>query len=352
MTNTTTGTMTAEARELREVVVRLVEERGRPGTLDESLVLWDELVGLGVRDIGVAEDRGGSGGTLAELAAVAIALAEQGVSVPLVEASAGRWAAAARGLDAPADADGLISVGSPGVASPGAGSGSGADVALPWGRAATAAVVCRADEARLVPVQRLRESENLAGEPLDTMSLDDGAWRAAPVLAVPPAVVLDRAALLRAAALFGAARGAYTLTREYTRERQQFGGPLLDLPAVAGHLATMKVELVQAEAALTRAVALAEETDAERASSAVRVATVICSGVAGEVARLAHQLHGAIGITAEYPLHHFTRRIWAWRDFPGPAAEAARELGTAALAGGESHVWSELTGWYPVMTGE
>lgn len=318
--------MTAEARELRDVVLRLVDERGRTG-----LGLWDELVAMGVRDIGLPEDQGGSGGTLAELAAVAIALAEHGVSVPLVEASVGRWATAG--------VEGLVSVGS---------GGPGTEVTLPWGRAATAAVVCTPDEARLVTVQALTEFENLAGEPLDTMSLDAGMWHASPVLAVPPALIQERTALLRAAALFGAARGAYALTRGYTRERRQFGGPLLEIPAVAGHLATMKVELVQAEAALTRAITLVEGTDAgPRASSAVRVATVICSSVAGEIARLAHQLHGAIGITAEYPLHHVTRRIWAWRDFPRPAGEAARELGTAALNGGEPFVWSELTGYPP-----
>ena len=32
-----------------------------------------------------------------------------------------------------------------------------------------------------------------------------------------------------------------------------------------------------------------------------------------EVARAAHQVHAAIGMTLEYPLHRFTSRLHAWR---------------------------------------
>lgn len=61
------------------------------------------------------------------------------------------------------------------------------------------------------------------------------------------------------------------------------------------------------------------------------------------VARLAHQLHGAMGITAEYPLHRLTRRLWAWRDTETAEHEWARRLGAATIAGGESALWTEIS---------
>ena len=57
----------------------------------------------------------------------------------------------------------------------------------------------------------------------------------------------------------------------------------------------------------------------------------------GIVASIAHQLHGAMGYSQEYPLHHRTRRLWAWRDAWVSQAEAedtvrrlAREEGILA----------------------
>jgi alkylation response protein AidB-like acyl-CoA dehydrogenase len=52
-------------------------------------------------------------------------------------------------------------------------------------------------------------------------------------------------------------------------------------------------------------------------------------------ARIAHQLHGAIGVTREYPLQRYSRALWSWREEYGTqaywseflAAQAARHPG-------------------------
>ena len=49
--------------------------------------------------------------------------------------------------------------------------------------------------------------------------------------------------------------------------------------------------------------------------------------------RAAHQAHGAMGMTREYPLHHSTRRLWAWRHEAGSAGEWAQRVGRAANQG-------------------
>ena len=56
------------------------------------------------------------------------------------------------------------------------------------------------------------------------------------------------------------------------------------------------------------------------------------AGEAGIVAaRTAHQVHGAIGVTMEYPLQRFTRRLWEWSLRDGSSAEWASGTRSARL---------------------
>ena len=64
---------------------------------------------------------------------------------------------------------------------------------------------------------------------------------------------------------------------------------------------------------------------------------------ATEVARGAHQLHGAMGVTREHPLHLATRRLWSWRDEYGTQRSWAAMLGAALTPRGSTGVWTWLT---------
>ena len=61
------------------------------------------------------------------------------------------------------------------------------------------------------------------------------------------------------------------------------------------------------------------------------------------VARGAHQLPGAMGVTREPPLHLSTRRLWSWRDENGTQQFWAASLGAALVPRGSAAVWSWLT---------
>ena len=61
------------------------------------------------------------------------------------------------------------------------------------------------------------------------------------------------------------------------------------------------------------------------------------------VAKRAHQVHGAIGFTQEYRLHHLTRRCWSWRDEAGSELAWSRTLGAGA-AHGPGGLWATLSG--------
>jgi len=293
---------------------------------------WEVLVELGLPLVGVAEAHGGSGGSLADLAVLVRALGRHAISTPLIENAVADWVvAAARGevtaglatitLDAPAG--------------------------VGWARHAGQLVLYRGDVALLAdaraPGVAIEPGGNVAGEPWDAVRLDAGALTV--LDSAPPArEVRARLGLLRAAALTGAVAGAYELTRNHVSTREQFGRPLVRIPAVAANLARIKAALIQCEAALDRATDGAADRPAD-GMAAVAAARVIAGRAATETARLAHQLHGAIGVTAEYPLHRFTKRLWAWRDADTTEHEWSAMLGERAAGGGEAVLWDELTAW-------
>jgi alkylation response protein AidB-like acyl-CoA dehydrogenase len=83
----------------------------------------------------------------------------------------------------------------------------------------------------------------------------------------------------------------------------------------------------------------------ERASAAFATAAakITAGDAAGKIAEIAHQVHGAMGFTEEYSLHHLTRRLWSWRDEFGNEAYWARELGREIAKAGSDGLWPLVT---------
>ena len=67
------------------------------------------------------------------------------------------------------------------------------------------------------------------------------------------------------------------------------------------------------------------------------------------VTAAAHQTHGAIGMTKEYPLHYLTRRLWAWRDEAGGHHRWADRLGAALVACGRDALYPAIQSGSEVM---
>jgi acyl-CoA dehydrogenase len=79
-------------------------------------------------------------------------------------------------------------------------------------------------------------------------------------------------------------------------------------------------------------------------------AKVVAGRAARTVSGHAHQVHGAIGVTKEYPLSIFTRRLWSWRGEFGTEADWSYRIGEAAWQSPES-VWGLVTsGRLPVVS--
>ncbi|MEU1957287.1 acyl-CoA dehydrogenase family protein [Nocardia rhamnosiphila] len=330
--------------ELRDLIGSVLSSHVGEASENELTPAWKTLVELGIPAVGVSEMAGGSGGTLVDVTALVGAVAEHGVSCPLIESTVANWVLARSGAAIGGSAtvvivddeldlvDGLLS-------------GKLSDV--PWARLARTLVVFGPGTGFLVDLTGLavtvEPGENVAGEPRDTVRLDRY-----PVEFLRDApdrdLVRARLGLLWSVAILGAATGAYHLTRRYVSDREQFGKPLVRIPAVMNGLATMRVQLLQVQAGIDRALALWKYDAVPSAClAAASVARIVAAAAASEVATLAHQLHGAIGITQEYPLHARTRRLWAWRDTEVPQHEWARRLGSVVLASGEQALWDDIS---------
>jgi acyl-CoA dehydrogenase len=114
----------------------------------------------------------------------------------------------------------------------------------------------------------IEHKANVTGEPRDPVQLNGataGTLRPAP----SPVLVRARLGVLWSAAICGAVARAYEMTRRYVHEREQFGRPLVVIPAVASSSAMMRMHVLQTQAGLARAVECWEtaDTDPERCAT-------------------------------------------------------------------------------------
>ena len=124
-----------------------------------------------------------------------------------------------------------------------------------------------------------------------------------------PVLTRQRADLAAAAQLVGLGRRMLDLSTAYVSTRHQFGVPVGSFQAVKHHLADALLELdFAAPAVLAAGWALGTRT---RAARAVSMAAILATEAATRTARVAIQVHGAIGYTVEYDLHRFAKRAWA-----------------------------------------
>ena len=142
-------------------------------------------------------------------------------------------------------------------------------------------------------------------------------------------------------AAIGGSKGVLNHAVNYANERKQFGKNLAQFQAVQQNLATFACEAAAANcAAMGAAQALDRNADSvfEVAAAKLRANRAVGAGTA-----LAHQVHGAIGFTEEYPLHPLTRRLWAWRSEFGNDSRWSELLGARITARGANNFWADLT---------
>ena len=189
---------------------------------------------------------------------------------------------------------------------------------------------------------QVTEALNLAGEARDTLLFKEVSLSAEQVVNIPGGSgekLWQLGALARSAQLVGALRRAQTLSHTYVQERSQFGRPLAKFQAIQQQLALLAADL-EAASVMTGLAAMGFATGD---NGDVAAAKVQAGQAAGMGARIAHQVHGAMGFTQEYPLHHATRRLWSWRDEYGSETHWAHRVGEQLVNLGADELWPWLT---------
>jgi alkylation response protein AidB-like acyl-CoA dehydrogenase len=120
---------------------------------------------------------------------------------------------------------------------------------------------------------------------------------------------LDGGRLGIAAASTGLAQGALDASIAFTRERQQFGRPVVEFEAVQFMLADMATQ-IEAARRLYRDVARARDAG-EPYSLGASMAKLFASDTAMRVTTDAVQLHGGYGYMAEYTVERYMREAKA-----------------------------------------
>jgi pimeloyl-CoA dehydrogenase small subunit len=147
--------------------------------------------------------------------------------------------------------------------------------------------------------------------------------------------LIERAIDLAIAALAAEAVGAmsvmHELTVEYLKTRKQFGVAIGAFQALQHRAVDMLVAVEQARSMAMLATMMAEAPDAGERRRMIAAAKVQCGRSGRQVGQQAIQLHGGIGMTDEYKVGHYFKRVTAIDTLFG---DADHHLAVVADAGG------------------
>ena len=287
----------------------------------------------------------------AEAAVVLGELARWAAAVPVAETDLlATWLAERADLNVPAEGPLTVAIADVDDAITGTapyGRITGCARGVPWPAVGPVVLAARSAEATVVAVLPHGSSDgasNLGGEPRGEVTFDlaaDDVVRLSPAVAEE---LVRRGAWARCVQIVGAFDAAARLTVDHTRERKQFGRSLDAFQAVSHSLAALHGEIERSRAATTLATFAAVDHgfDSPEADYAVTVAKVAVGRAVGPVTTIAHQLHGAIGVTIEHPLWLATMRARSWADEFGTTGSWATRLGRMALAA--ENPWNLVVG--------
>jgi pimeloyl-CoA dehydrogenase small subunit len=143
--------------------------------------------------------------------------------------------------------------------------------------------------------------------------------------------VVDEAMAALAAEAVGAMGEMHALTVEYLKTRKQFGVPIGSFQVLQHRAADMFVALEQARSMAMFATMMVQEEDAAERRKAVAAAKVQIGRSGRFIAHQAIQLHGGVGMTAEFKVGHYFKRVTMIDSVFG---DADHHLARLAEAGG------------------
>lgn len=328
------------ARMLADQLERLLTDRAgdhlaaEPGAAN---ALCADVEELGLRFACVPEAGGGAGLDPVQVFDALMLLGYHAAPAGIGEAMLAEWLLAQSGLEMN---EGPVLLGSGELVMDGAGvSGSVKALALPDAERVIASVrndgVARIVRFDLAQARVTQTTTGIARE----ASLEISVTGVVPHASCPAPVVSPDMALaaLRSAQIAGALARSHDLCIDYANTREQFGRPIAKFQAIQHLVADLACEAAAAQVGARIALGGLTGTHPLEAVAAGKIRGAMA---ARKGALLAHQLHGAIGVTREYVLHQFTRRLWQWRDDAGSEHHWSDRLGAAVLDRGQP--WQDI----------
>ena len=144
---------------------------------------------------------------------------------------------------------------------------------------------------------------------------------------LPAGVLRTLGACLHAVQMAGAMLRVFDMTLQYANDRVQFGRNIGKFQAIQHQISVMAEQVAAARMA-AQIACNADSWQPDRMRAAI--GKFNASEAVTPVTSIAHAVHGAIGVTGEYDLQLYTRRLHAWRLADGSERYWARELGQAA----------------------
>ncbi|MFT4564347.1 MAG: acyl-CoA dehydrogenase [Gammaproteobacteria bacterium] len=319
--------------------------------------LWDAVQDSGLSLASIPESSGGSGAQLLDAFNLLIVAGSYSTPIPFAETFLAAWVLENCDLAVPA---GPLTIVPPAQSSEFRLTRqsqqwrlSGTASRVPFARHAAGIVLVANSSASeyaltLKPSQcEITHATNMANEARDSISCRDVIVDDRDVAEVADPVSSNTltlmSALARACQMAGALDRILYQSINYVREREQFGRPLAKFQAIQHHVATLAGEAAAASVAAQAAAQVVDVHGIRAAELEIAAAKSRTGTAAGVGAEIAHQVHGAMGFTQEYPLHYATRRLWSWRDEFGNEAYWADRLASLVLRHGGDQVWPALT---------
>lgn len=338
---------------------RIFSDLGDPQTIialgDDSWrgPLWAALEESGLTRAWLAEEYGGTGIGVDDCFTLLRVAGNHAVAVPLAETLLAGWLLTKAGLDpplgqlalAPMREQDVLTITGDGVLS---GVAHAVAFAPECDHLAVLADGPDGPVAALVAMAdcQLTVGQSMARDALAEVNLSGVRPQAMAALEAGEDVRFQQlAAAARAAQMAGALESLLEMSVNYSQERIAFGRPIAKFQAVQHNLACLAGETAAAVAISTSAGHALENRGEDRQALFIECAAakIRVGEAAGEGAAIAHQVHGAIGFTAEHVLHRYAQRLWVWRDDFGSEAQWALRLGREFATPGGGAMWPALT---------
>lgn len=301
--------------------------------------VWKLFEENGMISVAISEEKGGAGGDLEDLLNLVRLTGKYAAPIPFAETTLANVLLETGNL-APVDQIATCSLQEGLTLQNGEISGTLHNV--PWARHAKYLVALAEKQIALVDLAdaTIEPGSNMAGEPRDTVILNNAKAQSSSVLTDEQIFHLKSIeTAFKLALMTGAIEKINQLSVQYSKEREQFGRPIHRFQLVQYQITQLAGETAIALAAFNNVCAAIQSDNVshEIAFSRIRFEDAIAT-----VTSVSHQLHAAIGMTHEYPLHQYTRRLWAWRD-EGANADFWSEQIADYLLKHDDELWAYIT---------